>query len=369
MFQENFSFFMKLYQEYKKFSKDFFVENYKNWIGSKKLLVSRLEKIFFDFEVDTFFNFLDKIRTLYYSGDVKEMIKKYNDDIWSGYELLSFLLNKELIRIKNEKVVFKDNFDSFFIKPLDEKEILNKLKDKLASKINLNSPLLLNLNPYTKFKWKAKYDQISITTKSAIFILSKISQYFPIRQNFIFVGDDDFLSIPFKMIFDAPTFSLDADESLLFEVEKLCKTFNLKVTTVKADVRKPKKFGKFYGCYINPPYNLPGSVAFLEFVSKILSRDGGVVFMVLGDDAIGRRFVHLQKNISNLGFIIREALPSTISCRFYFHHKEDEFIYKKMKNIGIDIKEKETIFAALYVFDFVGKVREFKFDKNIYSYI
>jgi hypothetical protein len=38
MFQEDFSFFMKLYQEYKKFSKDFFV---------KKLPVLQLEKIFF----------------------------------------------------------------------------------------------------------------------------------------------------------------------------------------------------------------------------------------------------------------------------------------------------------------------------------
>ena len=369
MHHEDFSFFMKLYQEYKKFSKDFFIDNYKNWIGSKKLPVSQLEKIFFTFRVNTFFNFLDKIRTLYYSRNINQVIKKYNEDIWLGYELLSFLLDKGLIKIKDEKVIFKDNFDSFFIKPLDEKEILEKLKNKLNSKINLNYPLLLNLTPSTNFKWKAKYDQLSITTKSAIFILSRISQHFPIRQKFIFVGDDDFLSIPFKMIFDTPTFSLDADESLLFEIERLCKRLNVNITTLKADVRKPKKLTGFYGCYINPPYNLPGSTKFLEFTSSILSREGGIVFMVLGNEAIGRRFIHLQRNISNLGFIIREMLPSTISYRFYFHHKEDDLIYKKMKAIGIDIKEKETIFAALYVLDFVGKVRDFKVDKNIYSYL
>jgi len=37
---------------------------------------------------------------------------------------LSFLIDKGLIKIKNEKVIFERNFDSFFIKPLSEEEVL-----------------------------------------------------------------------------------------------------------------------------------------------------------------------------------------------------------------------------------------------------
>jgi len=279
-----------------------------NWIGNKKLPKSELKDIFISFELDTFFKFLDKIRTLYFASNVFELIKKYNDDIWSGYELVSFLLDKGIVRIKNKKLVFEKNFNSFFIKPLNEKEVLKKLKSLINYKLDLNKPLLYNFNPSSKFKWKAKYDQIPITTKSAIKIISKISYYFPAKLKFIFVGDDDFLSIPLKMILDIPTFSLDKDKNLLSEVEKLSKKFNLDIHTIEADVRMRKDLGGFYGCYINPPYNISGSKTFLEFSSRLLTNEGGMVFMVLGDDALGKRYIHLQKIISDLGFLTSSPL-------------------------------------------------------------
>lgn len=368
MSQEDFFYFKNLYEDYKKYAKDFFEENYINWSGNRKLSKRKLDDIFLSFRLDTFFNFLDRIRTLYFTKDIFELIKKYNEDIWLGYNLLSFLINKGLVKMKNEKIIFERSFDSFFIKPLSEDEVLEKLRTFIKSKMDLKKPLLYNLNPETKFKWKAKYDQISITTKSAITIISKISYYFPARINFIFIGDDDFLSIPLKMILDIPTFSLDKDESLLEEVEKLSKKFNLDISTIKADVRRQKNLRDFYGCYTNPPYNLPGSTKFLEFSSKILSKDGGMAFMVLGNEALGKRYIHLQKNLSNLGFIIRELIPSKISYQFYLHHKEDEIIREKMRYLNVDLNEKETMFAALYVLEFVGKVKKKLIEKNIYSY-
>ena len=357
-----------MYEDYKKYAKDFFEENYINWSGNKKLPKRKLDEIFSYFRLNTFFNFLDRIRTLYFTNDIFELIKKYNEDIWLGYEFLSFLINKGVAKVENKKIIFERNFDTFFIKPLSEDEVLKKLRTFIKSKIDLSKPLLYNLNPETKFKWKAKYDQISITTKSAITIISKISHYFPAKLNFIFIGDDDFLSIPLKMILDIPTFSLDKDASLLDEIERLNKKFNLDIRTIKADVRRSKNLKDFYGCYINPPYNLPGSTKFLEFSSKILSREGGIVFMVLGNIALGKRYVHLQRNISNLGFIIRELLSSKISCQFYIHHKEDEIIYERMKNLNIDLNERETMFAALYILEFVGKIKKEPIEKNIYSY-
>jgi len=369
MFQEDFLYFKKLYEDYKKYAWESFERNYINWIGNKKLPRSELKDIFLSFRLYTFFNFLDKIRTLYFTNNVFELLKKHNEDIWFGYEFISFLLSKGIVKVKNKRVVFEKNFNSFFIKPVSEKEVLKKLRSSIHSKLDLNKPLLYNLNPNTKFNWKAKYDQIPITTKSAIKIISKISNYFPAKLKFIFVGDDDFLSIPLKMILDIPTFSLDKDKNLLSEVEKLSKKFNLDIPTIEADVRKQKDLKGFYGCYINPPYNLPGSKKFLDFSSRLLSNEGGMVFMVIGDDALGKRYIHLQKIISDLGFIIKELQPSIVSYQFYSHYKEDSIILKRMGKLKVDLKNKETMFAALYVLEFVGKVKKRVIEKDIYSYV
>jgi len=251
---------------------------------------------------------------------------------------------------------------------MSEDEILKKLNDILGLKIDLKKPILYNLNPTSKFKWKAKYDQIPISTKSAITIISEISKHFPAKLNFIFIGDDDFISIPLNIALQIPTFSLDKDDEVLEEVEKLSKKFNVSINTIKADVRKIKNIGNFFGCYMNPPYNLPGSTSFLRFSSKILSKDGGIVFLVLGDDALGKRYVYLQKNISRFGFIIRKITPSKISYVFYPYHKEDRIIRKKMKKFGIELSGKETMIAALYVLELVGNVDKVFRDKDIYFY-
>ncbi len=368
MIYEDFFYFKKLYEEYKKYAKEFFERNYINWTGNKKLPKHKIEDIFFSFKLATFFNFLDKIRTLYFTNDIFELIKKYNENVWLGYEILSFLLYKNIVRIKNKRIIFNERFDSFFIKPMSEEEVVKRLKEVLGSGINLNKSVLYNLNPKSEFKWKTKYDQIPISTKSAITIISKISYYFPAKLNFIFIGDDDFISIPLKLILDIPVSSLDKDEEILNEVEKLSKKFNVVVNTIKADVRKKKNIKNFYGCYMNPPYNLPGSTKFLEFSSKILSKDGGAAFLILGNEALEKRYIHLQKSISNLGFIIREIIPSKISYEFYLHYKEDSIIYEKMKELNFELIGKEAIFAALYVLEFVGKVKKIPHEKNIYSY-
>ena len=368
MSSENFLFFKKLYEEYKKFSKDFLIENYRYWIGSKKLRRYELEEAS-KFRVETFFSFLDIIRFLYYYGDIIKVIRKYNDDVWFGYEILKFLLEKNLVKISGNKIIFIDSYGDFFIKPISELTILKKLRKSVKRKINLNKPLVYNFNPHSKFKWKSKYDQIPITTKSAIFILSKISYYFPARLNFAFVGDDDFLSVAFNLIFNSNTFSIDKDKFVISEIDKICSKFGAKVITLEHDIRKLKKIDTFYGCYTNPPYNISGSLKFVKFSTNLLSKDGGAIFLILGDDAIKRRGVFFQKEISNYGLILRELTPSIISYEFNPHHKEDVIIQKKMKSIGIKIEKKETMFAAFYVLEYVGKFRNFKLPSGIYSYV
>lgn len=369
MKDEDFSFFRRLYEEYKSFGKDFLEKNYKYWIGSKSLSRKKLEKVFLNYRLNTFFSFLDILRTLYYSRNIFEVIKRNNEDAWFGFEILSFLLEKNLIKIKSGKVFFKENFDHFLIEPMSEFEIVRKLKQCFKRKISLNKPLLLNIDPNSKFKWKAEFDQIPITTKSAISILSKISHYFPVRAKFAFVGDDDFLSIPFRMIFNVPTFSIDKDRELLSEIERISKKMQINIFTLETDVRKIRMMKDFYGFYTNPPYNLQGSIKFLKFGSNLLSDEGGVAFLVLGYDAIGKRSIHLQKEMSNMGYSIKEVIPSLISYKFHLHHKEDVMVWKKMKDIGIDIKNREALFAALYVLEYIGKTIDFKPSSDIYCYI
>ena len=91
--------------------------------------------------------------------------------------------------------------------------------------------------------------------------------------------------------------------------------------------------------------------------------------MVLGYEALRKRYIHLQKNISNLGFIIRELMPSKISYQFYLNHKEDKIIRERMKHLGIELIGEEIAFAALYVLEFVGKVKKATTEKDIYSYL
>ena len=369
MKDEDFHFFRKLYEEYKTFGSDFLEKNYKYWIGSKKLSKKKLKEIFINFRLETFFTFLGTLRTLYYSKDIFEVIKRNNEDVWYGVEILNFLLDKNLIKIESGKVFFKEDFDHFFIKPMDELEIVEKLRRSLRRKIKLEEPLLLNIDPNSRFKWKARYDQMPITTKSAISILSKISHYFPVRAKFAFVGDDDFISIPFRIIFNAPTFSIDKDRELLSEIERISKKMQLNIFTLEADVRKTKMMKDFYGFYTNPPYNLHGSIKFLKFGSNLLSDEGGVAFLVLGYDAIGKRSIHLQKEMSNMGYSIKEVTPSLISYKFHLHHKEDVMVWKKMKDDEIDIKNREALFAALYVLEYIGKTIDFKPSSDIYCYI
>ena len=367
----DFSFFRNLYEEYKTFGKEFLEKNYKYWIGSNRISKKKdeIEKIFLSYRLKPFFTFLDIFRNLYYSKDIFEVIKKNNEDVWFGLDILSFLLEKNLIEIKSGKIFFRENFDNFFIKPMSEFEVARKLKYYIKRKINLEKPLLFNIDPSSKYKWKARYDQVPMTTKSAISVLSKISYYFPVRANFAFVGDDDFLSIPFRMIFNAPTFSMDIDKELLSEVERLSKKMQLEVFTLSVDVRKEKIMKDFYGFYTNPPYNLQGSIKFLSFGTNLLSDEGGIAFLALGDDAIGKRIIHLQREISNKGYSIKEVVPSMISYKFYLHHKEDVMILRKMEDVGINIKNKEVLFASLYVLEYFGTPINYKIRSDIYCYV
>ncbi|MGC9059432.1 MAG: bis-aminopropyl spermidine synthase family protein [Candidatus Aenigmatarchaeota archaeon] len=365
-------YFQALYKDYSKFALKEYEKNIHSWMGVKEVKnfsEELIKRIFLNYMLDTFFIFVDKIRTLYFENSIESVIKKYSEELWSSYLILEFLREKSIIEIRNGKISFLKDFNSFYLKPLSEREVKNLLKRKIKLK-NLEIPVALNLQ-IKDFVWKEKFDQLPIDTKSAIFVVSKISHYYPFKNFFAFIGDDDFISIIFKLIYPEMKITVfDADEDLLQSIEKVAKKFDIEIKVKKARVEENfNKTNNFYGCVTNPPYNLKGSITFLEFSKKLLSKKGGRCFLILGNEAIGRRYLELQKKISE-SFIIREIIPSRISYPFYEKLTEDREILERLKSYGVKIEKRKILFASLYVLDFVNEEPEkINFNSTIYTYL
>jgi len=59
-----------------------------------------------------------------------------------------------------------------------------------------------------------------------------------------------------------------------------------------------------------------------------LSKEGGIMFMVLGNEALGKDYSFTKRTLQ-LKFIIRELLPSTISYQFYLITKRMKLFIRK----------------------------------------
>ncbi len=363
-------YFQTLYKDYSKFALKEYERDVYKWLGVKNvknISEELIKKVFFNYDLDTFFAFVEKIRTLYFENSIESIMKKFSNGLWDSFLILEFLKEKSIIEIKNGKISFLKDFNDF-LKPLSEKEVKDLLKRKIKLK-SLEIPVAWNLS-VKDFVWKERFDQLPIDTKSAIFIVSKISQYYPFKDFFAFIGDDDFISILLKLIYPEMKINVfDMDEDLLKSIEKAAEKLNMEIEIEKVNVReKFRSLNNFYGCITNPPYNIKGSIAFLQFSKKLLSKNGGICFLILGDEAIGKRYLELQKKISE-NFIIREVNPSKISYPFY-ELTEDRELISKLKSYGIKIEKRKILFASLYVLEFVGrKFKKINFNSTIYTYL
>jgi len=213
-----------------------------------------------------------------------------------------------------------------------------------------------------------------ISQSSAIFVVEKILENIPLNKKFLFVGDDDFVSVILGLA-DPKIESvvIDADSELLECIDILAKKFNLKIKTRKIDIRKTKILGeKFIGFLANPIYTESGVKEFMKYGINQLGEDGGFVFLEVGDEAIGNRFVFLQDFFNRNNLLIKELIVGKVFYPYIELYEEDKEILRRLSQMMDKkiIEGSPKLAASLYVFTYLPfRPQKVKFKKPIYAYL
>lgn len=371
-------FLRKLYKKFLKFNRDYYFRDVKTWFGVGKLKLNKkiLKEFYENYERASFLEFLGDVKDIIYFKNVFDFIPKNTVEDWDLWYYLRFLEKEKIIKVKrNGKVsVLKKEILKVIPRPQSEKEIKEKLERKLKIKIREKEPVINIFKKFQDFMVKTKWDQMPISIGSAIFLVKKILEELPLNKKFLFIGDDDFVSVILTLADENIECTvIDIDEQLLGCIDILASKFNLKIETRKVDIRKEKFLGeKFIGFLCNPVYTEEGVKEFVKYGISQLGKDGGVVFLEIGDEAIGNRFLFLQKFFAEENLIIEEVIPNKIYYPWISLHKEDRVISKRLFSM-IDKKvvtKNPKIGASLYIFEYLPfKVSRVKFKKSIYSYL
>jgi predicted methyltransferase len=283
----------KLYRKFLKFHKCAFLDSVrKTGIKVKK---KKLEKIFENYEKESFFCFVKEIKDVIYSKNIYDFILKNSTEDWYLYNLLLFLEQEKIISIKKigKVSLLKKDLLNLLPQPKSQNQIKEIIEKKLKTKLSLkeSTASLFEISP------SFEYDQLPISISSALFLTEKILEYLPLNKTFLFVGDDDLVSI-FLSLADPKIESvvIDIDENILRKISKFVQKYGLKIKTKRVNILKKKKLeGSFCGFLVNPVYTFEGIKKFLDFGLSQMGKDGGFVFLVIGDEAIGNRFLFLEK--------------------------------------------------------------------------
>lgn len=321
--------YQKLYREYLNFSRNNFFRNYLLWFGSKKIPKQRVLDIFNSYYKPSFFSFLNDIRFILYLKNPFNFVLKEADDRWAFFEILDFLVKKGMIRTKNNRIIILNkNFLKDLPPVLSEREIKKRLEKKLGRELEEKEPV----NRLFRTKVKKSYDQLPISVSSAIFLTRKILERLPFNQTFLFLGDDDFVSL--FLTLSCPQLEvlvIDIDRDLLAKIRELRGKFKLKIGLRRIDLTNPVKLGEFTGFLTNPPQNYFGIKKFVSFGLKNLGKNGGSVLVEITDENIGNRYLLLQKFFNSKNLIIEEVITEKLYYPYFSLHQEDEFIDGQLK--------------------------------------
>lgn len=383
-------FLKTLYQKFLNFEKRYYLRDAKTWlgVGDLKLNKQTFEGFFENYQKTPFFSFLGRIKDIIYSKNVFDYILKNSTDVWDLWYHLKFLENQKILNVKrNGNVsILNKSILNLIPQPQKESEIKDKIEKKLKIKIKEKEPVINLFKKFTPhrnkisgagfqdFKVKAKWDQMPISESSAIFLTKKILEKLPLNKTFLFIGDDDFISVILSLAEPKiESLVIDIDEDLLARIKGLASKFNLKIQTKKVDIRKEESLGeKFLGFLCNPVYTEEGVKEFMNYGKNQLGEDGGIVFLEVGDEAIGNRFSFLQDFFIKKSLIIKEIIPNKIYYPWISLHKEDKIISKRLFSILNEktVKASPKLGASLYVFDYLPfEIKRIKIKKPIYSYL
>ena len=100
--------------------------------------------------------------------------------------------------------------------PQSQKEIIRKIERRLKIKIEKEKPITELFKSIQSFKAKAKWDQMPISQGSVIFVVEKILESLPLKKKFLFIGDDDFVSVVLAIAEpEIESLVIDMDDELL----------------------------------------------------------------------------------------------------------------------------------------------------------
>jgi len=368
-----------LYKKFLELRKHYFfldIKKHSTSMAGLKLSDKKLGEFFNNYYKIPFLSFLRDIKDIIYSKTVYDFVLKNSSEDWKLWPYLKFLEKEKVIKVqKTGKVsLLKKDIEKIIPEPQTEKEIREKIEKKLKTKVTEGEPVINLFKKFQDFVVKARWDQMPISQGSAIFVIKKILEKIPLNKKFLFVGDDDFISVILGIAEPSiESLVIDADEQLLACIDILAKKFNLKIGTKKVDIRKEKSLGeKFIGFLTNPVYTEAGVKEFVKYGKEQLGENGGLVFLEVGDEAIGNRFLFLQDFFSKNNLLINEIITEKIFYPYIELYKEDKEILRRLSSM-IDkkiIKKSPKIAASLWIFEYLPqKPKKVKFKKPIYAYL
>jgi hypothetical protein len=358
-----------LYKDYIRFEKREFTKDVRYWLEIE-LPDKVIKKVYDVYYRPTFVEFVNFLKFVFFGKNVFTFLQRSDGNLWDLWYMLKFLVDANIILLKGNKTkVLRKDLLQTVVKPITRKEIVSKLREKIRVRMPL--PVYSLFKGVTPFKWKWKYDQLPISTASAITLVERILENLPLHERFLFIGDDDFISILLGIVNPQIIMTvIDIDAQLLKCIDELASTFGLQIKTKLKDVEKDKLRGKNLGFLANPPYTIEGVKAFLRFGTATFGKDGGRALLVVGDEAIGTRALWLQKIFATNNLIIHELLPGCVSYPFRISYPEDKIVTQRLRKMGVPLKRKPRIFASLYVLDYIPwQAERIRFKAKLYSYI
>lgn len=365
-------FLKKLYRHFLVFKKKHFFKDSFCQLGVEKLQPTKKDLSFFfdNYYKISFLEFLCDLKFIIFSKNVFDFILKKGSDNWDLWYYLEFLTKNKIIKVKNNgtPTLLEKEILNFLPKPKDEEEIKYSIEKKLKTKIKEKEPINFL---FGRKKINAALDQLPISQGSAIFLVKKILERVPLFENFLFVGDDDLISLVLTIV-EPKIHCLvaDLDDELLSFIFNFSQKFKLKIEVEKRNILKKEKIKKYFvGFLTNPAYTEEGIKKFLDFGIYQLNQDGGVIFLEMGDEAIGNRLLFLQDFFAEKQLLLREAVLGKIYYPQILIHEEDRIISKRIKKITKANKE-PRLGVTLFIFDFLPfPVKKKNFSKEIIAYL
>jgi len=365
---------LRLYEEFIEYHSECFTRDVRSWLGVSELDLSDedVRIIYNTFYKHTFVEFYTFVRDIIYSDNPLDFIKDTNKEAWDLWCYISFLSSKDLINFRDGKFEVCDDLKNILIPRYSEDEILHRIKAKIELN-SLNEPTVKVLKRLAgiEFDYKPQFDQMPISIESAICLISTIFKYYPFYDKFLFLGDDDFISILITLV--EPKFKpivADLDERIL----NIVKSINEGIEAFKRDFTKRRRINReVLGFCTNPPYNELGIKTFLRYGLMHFGELGGRVFLEFGDEAIGRKLLILQRFITRNNLEITDIIKGRINYPFMLIHPENNIIYRRLLKYFTEdmLKSNYMLGADIYVLTYIPwSIKPIRIkDAKIYSYI